>query len=137
MTVRDGDLGHRRGLADDLEVEVALGPEVVVEQPAGDPCLTRDLGGRHFAIRALGKEALRDDEDLLAPLVGGEASPPGLLGGGHDRESSTHGSHSGMPVAMVVVKTGGRFSRNDITPSIASLLVGSPAMRRESISCAG
>ena len=64
--------GHRREAqhrADDLAVEVALGAEVVVQQPARDAGLAGDLGRRDLAGRALGEQPAGGREDLLAALV--------------------------------------------------------------------
>ena len=66
-TFPDHPTAHER--AHDLEVQVALGPEIVVQQSAGDARLGRDLGGRDGRVAALGEQPPGAGQDLLAALV--------------------------------------------------------------------
>jgi hypothetical protein len=75
---REGDPHH---LTDDLDVEVALGPEVVVDQPSCDAGLGGDLVGGHRAIVPIAEQTPGGGEDLTAALVGLEAGTLGALGG--------------------------------------------------------
>ena len=68
---------HRDHRAHGLEVELALGAEVVVDQAPGHAGGAGDLGGGNRSEVALGEEPARGGEDLRAALVVREAGPAG------------------------------------------------------------
>jgi hypothetical protein len=63
----------------DLQIELALGAEVVVDQPARHAGLARQLDGGDLGVRLLAEEPDGTLEDLLPPYVGLEP-PPGRGG---------------------------------------------------------
>ena len=76
----------------DLEVELAFGAEVVVQQAPGDAGLERDVRCRDRRVRALGEQLAGDHEDLAPALVVLESLPPGRRVRGHRaREASKIG----------------------------------------------
>ena len=85
-------LGRERRVAQhrahDLEVEVALGAEVVVQQAARDAGLAGDLGRGDLARRALGEQPPGGREDLLAALVVLEPGPGCWRGANSERDDS-------------------------------------------------
>src|SRR3954451_6595381 len=74
---REGrELGHG---AEGLEEELALGPEVVVDQRAADTRLVGHVGHVHRAVRGVGEDAPGGLEDVGATIGGIAARPaPGL-----------------------------------------------------------
>jgi hypothetical protein len=76
--------------AHDLQVQRALAAEVVVDQSARHPRLGRQVGGRDGVVVALGEQAPRGREDLLAAL--GHVEPrPARSGGRRSLRRRWHG----------------------------------------------
>ncbi|SKZ12477.1 Uncharacterised protein [Mycobacteroides abscessus subsp. abscessus] len=77
------DLGHDHHGTHDFDVEVALGAEIVVQQPARHSGLTGELGHLHRRVGLLTEHPDGDSQDFIAPGVGAESAPTRFICGGH------------------------------------------------------
>ena len=64
-----------------LEVELALGADVVADQPTVDTRLGADLDHRNRVIRPRGEVARGDGQDRVSPFIDRQSSPARLASG--------------------------------------------------------
>jgi hypothetical protein len=68
-------VGHGEHCAHDLQEELALGPEIVVNESARDPGRPGNVGGGDHVVVALGEQVGGDPQDLGAARVASEICP--------------------------------------------------------------